>query len=106
MLEAVTLFATEQILLRHKTVFEVKLMHGHTAYAHQVFLLADLEAGRALFNQQRRDAAPASVWIRRAEDGIERRRIAVRVPLLITVQNIEVVTLLRTRLKPPATFIR
>src|SRR5438067_4790709 len=72
-------------------------MHRHTAYAHQVFLLADLEAGRTLLDQQRRDAAPASVWIRRAEDGIERRRITVRVPLLIAVQNIEVVALLRAR---------
>ena len=97
MLEAVTFFASQKILFRHKAFAEVKLMHGHTAYAHQVFLLADLKSGRALFNQQRRDAAPASVWIRRAEDGIERRRIAVRVPLLIAVQNIEVITLLCAR---------
>src|SRR5438270_5277472 len=92
-----TFFASQKILFRHKAFAEVKLVHGHTAYAHQVFLLADLKSGRALLDQQRRDAAPASIWIRRAEDGIERRRIAVRVPLLIAVQNIEVVTLFSTR---------
>src|SRR5437764_9213446 len=72
-------------------------MHGHATDTHQVFLLADLESGRSLLDKQCGDAAPASVWIRRAEDGIERRRIAVRVPLLIAIQNIEVVTLLRAR---------
>src|SRR5262250_1527712 len=79
---------TQALLDRHGAVREVERHGGRAADAHLLLFLADREAGRAPLDEERRDAPGALARIDRGEDGDHVGVIAVRAPLLRSVQDV------------------
>src|SRR5262245_47762053 len=86
-LEPLALLA-QALLDRHRAVREVKGHGGRAADAHFLLFLADREPGHALLDDERGDASGALAGIDRREHGDHVCVVAVRAPLLGTVQHV------------------
>src|SRR4029434_3308801 len=81
---------TQPLRRRHGAVGEMERDGGRAADPHLLFLLADGEPGHPLLDDERRDPAGALARIDRREDRDDVSVVAVRAPLLRSVQHVMV----------------
>ena len=83
-------FFPKQVGLRHAAVLEHQLARGGGADAHFVLLLAEGEAGHALFKDEGAGAAGAALGVGLGDDAVNIGFAAVGDPLLGPVEDVVV----------------